>query len=114
MTATPVLLAALVPFAALGALLPMHPFDLLYNRVIRRLTGTDPLPRSGAPRRFACVVATVWLPATAVAFRTGATLAGYVLGGLFVAVSGLVVTTHICIPSMVYRAVFRRPVEATG
>lgn len=108
--ASPAILGALVPFAALGGVLPVHPFELVYNHGIRRVTGTDPLPRTGSPRRFACGVATVWLTVTALAFFTGATLAGYVLGGLLVAVSGLVATTHICIPSMVYRFVLRRPV----
>jgi hypothetical protein len=38
-------LAAIAP----GAALPFHPFDLLYNHVVRHLTGTRPLlttPRS--------------------------------------------------------------------
>ena len=35
----------LVPFAALGALLPGHPFDLLYTYGLRRLVGGPPLPR---------------------------------------------------------------------
>lgn len=109
--ASPVILGALVPFAALGAVFRRHPFDLLYNHGIRGLTGTPQLPPNGAPRRFACGVATVWLSATAIAFLSSMTLAGYVLGGLFVAVSGLVATTHICIPSIVYRTLIRMPVQ---
>lgn len=109
--ASPLILGALVPFAALGAVFRTHPFDLIYNHGIRHLTGTGPLPKNGAPRRFACGVATVWLAATAIAFWSGAMFLGYVLGGAFVAVSGLIATTHICIPSMVYRTVLRKPVE---
>ena len=44
----------LMIFAALGAVLPFHPFDLIYNLGIRHITGTPELPRNGAPRRFAC------------------------------------------------------------
>lgn len=110
---SPLVLAALTPIAALGAISPVHPFDLVYNHGIRYLTGTDPLPKNGVPRRFACVVATVWLAATATAFWAGALLLGYLLGALFVAVSGLIATTHICIPSMVYRRIFGHPVDVT-
>lgn len=109
--ASPLILGALVPFAALGAVFRVHPFDLVYNHGIRHLTGTDPLPKNGVPRRFACGVAAVWLTVTAIAFWMGALLLGYGLGGLFVAVSGFVATTHICIPSIVYRRLFRQRVD---
>ncbi|WP_254273224.1 DUF4395 family protein [Haloarcula marina] len=112
--ASPIILVALVPFAVLGAVFPVHPFDLVYNHGIRHVLGTDPLPKANAPRRFACVVASVWLTVTAAAFWAGSLLVGYTLGILFVGVSGLVATTHICIPSMVYRFVFRKPVEASA
>lgn len=109
--ASPLILGALVPFAALGAVFRVHPFDLIYNHGIRHVTVTEPLPKNGVPRRFAYGVATVWLSVTAVAFWWEAVLVGYGLGGLFVAVSGLVATTHFCIPSMVYRKLFRQPVD---
>jgi hypothetical protein len=35
----------LVPFAALGAILPGHPFDVFYNYGLRHLLGTPALPR---------------------------------------------------------------------
>jgi hypothetical protein len=101
--ALPALLWALLPVAVLGTLLPVHPFDLIYNFGLRRITKTPPLPRNGTPRRFACGVGGVWLTATALAFTAGATGAGYALGGVLTAVALLVSTTHICIPSMTYR-----------
>jgi hypothetical protein len=66
--ASPVMVWALAPLAALGAVLPWHPFDLIYNHGIRRFTGGQILPRYRAPRRFACVVATGWLALTGWAF----------------------------------------------
>jgi hypothetical protein len=36
----------------------------------------------------------------------GATTVGYVLGGLFASVALLVSVTHICIPSILYNALF--------
>jgi len=106
---SPAILLGLAPIAALGAIFPVHPFDLIYNLGIRRFTGTHPLPRRGAPSRFACGLGAVWLIGTAALFLEGISLAGYILGGSLVAVGTLVATNHICIPSMIYRLLFGWP-----
>src|SRR5262249_48061028 len=50
----PVPLLAFMAFVALlGALLPWHPFDLLYTYGVRFLTRTPALPHNRAPRRLA-------------------------------------------------------------
>jgi hypothetical protein len=100
--ASPYVFFALSVAAFLGAAMPFHPFDLIYNYGIRFLIGTRFLPPNGAPRRFACAVATAWLVTTGLLFLNGEATIGYVLGGLFVAVAGLVTFTDICIPSIVY------------
>jgi len=100
--ASPLILYALAATAFLGAVLPFHPFDLLYNFGIRFLIAKRPLPPNGAPRRFACGIAALWLIATGGLFAVGQFAAAYVLGTMFVAVAGLVATTDICIPSMIY------------
>src|SRR6266568_8774693 len=41
--ASPMILWALAPFAALGAILPGHPFDVLYNYGLRHLSVTPRL-----------------------------------------------------------------------
>jgi hypothetical protein len=87
---------------------PSHPFNYLYNHGVRHLTGTRPLPRNTAQGKFACGVAGIWLIATGAAFFVGATTLGYVVGGVLAAVATLVATTHICIPSRVYNALFDR------
>jgi len=107
--ASPTILLVLVPVAATAAAQPVHPFDLLYNYGIRRFTGTGPLPKRGAPSRFACGVGAVWLVATAWAFFAGYSVLGYALGGALVAVGTLVSTTDICIPSMIFRSLFGWP-----
>jgi hypothetical protein len=66
--ASPTILLLLVPIASLAAAFPVHPFDLIYNHGIRLATGTSPLPRRGAPSRFACGLGAVWLVATAWVF----------------------------------------------
>lgn len=108
-TASAPALWALVPFAALGVILPGHPFDALYNHGIRRALRKPPLPRYHAPRRFACGVATVWLIATALAFQSGATVLGYVLGGSLVLAAAVPTFTDFCIPSFVYGLIFGKP-----
>ncbi len=100
------LLWAMVPIAALGGILPVHPFDLVYNYGLRHLTGTQPLPRNGAPTRFACGVAAVWLVATALAFEFGVAWLGYLLGGVLTSIAAVVSVTHFCIPSTIYQLLF--------
>ena len=110
--ASPGFLYALVPIAALAAVFPVHPFDLIYNHGLRRLTGTPPLPKRGAPSRFACGLGAVWLVATAIAFQAGAPITGYVLGGMLSLIGLLVSTTDICIPSLIFRTIFGCPPES--
>lgn len=107
--ASPLVLWGLAVTAALGTVMPSHPFDYVYNFGVRRLTGTPQLPGNGAPRRFACGVATAWLVATGAAFAADLALAGYVMGGVLTAVAGLVAVTHFCVPSLVYALLFGRP-----
>jgi hypothetical protein len=99
----------LVPFAALGVILPGHPFDTIYNHGIRHVLGKPHLPRYNAPRRFACGVATVWLSAAALAFQSGATTLGYILGGSLVIAAAVPTFTDFCIPSFVYGLIFGKP-----
>lgn len=112
--ASPPILWGLAVAAALGAVLPSHPFDYVYNFGVRRLTRTPPLPPNGAPRRFACGMAAVWLVATGAAFAADLTILGYVLGGMLTTVAALVGTTHFCIPSLIYALIFGRPRCVTG
>ena len=107
--ASSVWLGALVVIAAWGAISPVHPIDLLYNHVVRHVRKTGPLPKRAAPTRFACALGAVWGIATIWAFQADLMTLGYVLGGALTATAGLVGTTDICIPSMIYRLIFRKP-----
>jgi hypothetical protein len=104
--ASPAILWALMPFAALGAILPGHPFDVLYNHGLRRLLGTPPLPRYGARRRFACALATVMIIAAAWGFQAGTPTVGYIVGWSLVAAAFVNVSTGFCIPSFIVRMLF--------
>lgn len=114
MAQSPMVLWALAATAFLGALLPFHPFDLLYNYGARYLTRTSPLPHQGPQRRFACGIATVWLGATGWAFSAGAVTLGFALGIPLILVAGLVSLTHYCIPSLIYNTLFGKGVSASG
>lgn len=104
--ASPPVLWALAAIALLGAVLPFHPFDVLYNQGVRHLTGTRPLPHHGPQRRFACGMAAAWLAGTGLAFQEGAAVLGYVLGGTLTFVAAIIAVTHFCIPSLVYNKLF--------
>ena len=103
------ILWALAPFALLGALLPGHPFDVLYNHGIRHLTQGPPLPRYRLPRRFACMFATVLLIAAASSFQFGHRVLGLGLGWFLVGAAFVNVSTGFCIASFVYGRIFGRP-----
>ncbi|MFQ5583950.1 MAG: DUF4395 domain-containing protein [Calditrichia bacterium] len=109
--ASPLILWAIIPFALLGAIFTTHPFDLIYNYGIHHLTHTKKLPPNGPPRRFACALASLWLAATGFAFYSGAMTVGYILGICLTSVALLVSTTDFCIPSHIFRFLFRKPLN---
>ena len=94
-----VIILALVPIGAVAGWTARHPFDLLWNHGLRRLFGAPLLPPNPTPRRHAFKLATVWLLAVGVLFAVGQATAALVLGGVLVAVCGLVTVTHFCVPS---------------
>lgn len=113
LASTPILLT-LAAIAFLATVLPVHPFDLIYNHGIRRLTGTPPLPRRGPPSRFACGVGALWLIVTVGAFDGSFMIVGYVLGYTLALAAILVSTMDICLPSMFFRAMLGSPWPRTA
>ncbi|HJN86508.1 MAG: DUF4395 family protein [Dehalococcoidia bacterium] len=106
-------LLVMTAIAFLGAVLPNHPFDYVYNHVLRGALKKPKLPRRSRQLKFTCVMATLWLIATVLLFNADLTAAGYVLGGLLVAVALTVSTTDFCIPSMIHNFIFRVKVQKT-
>lgn len=96
----PVLLA-LAGVLAVGLVTGRHPFDWLYDGVIRPLEQSPPLPATPMRRRMVFLIGVFWCLATARAFATGNEAAGYLLGGIMTASTTLLALTHICIPSHV-------------
>lgn len=101
--ASPVLLLAMAATAFVGGFLtPKHPFDYVYDVVLRPLLGGPRVPESPEPRRFACQMAAPWVAAIAVAFWVGAPVGAWVLAAPMLVVAAFVTTTNWCLPSFVY------------
>jgi hypothetical protein len=94
-----VLILALVPIGAVAGWTRRHPFDLIWNRGVRHLTGAPELPPNPRPRRHAFKLGAAWLLAVGALFAVGQPTAALVLGGVLLGVCGLVTVTSFCIPS---------------
>jgi len=108
--ASPAILLALVPLAFLGAVLPGHPFDIIYNFGLRHLFGTRALPPYGFRRRLGCVAASIFLTASALSFQFGIPAIGYVLGSMVAMGTLLNVATGLCPPAVVMGLLFGKVV----
>ena len=101
--ASPVLLLAMAVTAALGGFVTAkHPFDYVYDAVLRPLLGGPSVPPSPAPRRFACQMATPWIAAIAVAFWAGAPTVAWVLAVPLLVVAAANTIANWCLPSLIY------------
>lgn len=66
--------------ALTGAALPHHPVDYFYNHIVRRFTGTGPLPPNTPDRKVACLMVGALLVVAGIAFFFHASSVGYSLG----------------------------------
>lgn len=101
--ASPVVLLAMAGTAVVGGFLtPKHPFDYVYDAVLRPLLGGPSVPPSPPPRRFACQLAAPWVTAIAVAFLAGAATVAWALAAPLLAVAAVNAATNWCLPSLIY------------
>ncbi len=105
------ILSVALIIAAIGTFPPYHPFDYLYNYVVRHLINKPKMPPRANQGRFACGIATVWLAETIYLFYIGLNIWGYIAGGILVSIATLVSTMDICIPSIVYNFLFKKKKE---
>jgi hypothetical protein len=91
-----------------GFVTPKHPFDYLYDGVLRPLLGGPAVPVTPPPRRFACQLAAPWIVAVAVAFLAGSPTLAWILAGPLLVVSATATTTNWCLPSFIYGHLRRR------
>jgi hypothetical protein len=107
--ASPVLLLAMAVTAAVGGFVTAkHPFDYVYDAVLRPLLGGPSVPPSPAPRRFACQMATPWIAAIAIAFWVGVPTVARVLAVPLLVVATANTITNWCLPSLIYGLLHRR------
>jgi hypothetical protein len=113
--ASPALLLVMAGTAAVGGFLTAkHPFDHVYDAVLRPLLGGPSVPPSPPPRRFACQLATPWIAAIAVAFLADAAAIAWVLAVPMLVVAAAVTATNWCLPSFIYGLLHRPAGEATA
>ena len=102
------ILLAMTLVAIGGFILPYHPFDYIYNHLLRGVLNKPELPRRSKQLKFACKRATMWLIVTISLFYMGFEIAGYVFGGMLFSAAFLVSTTDFCIPSTIYNYKVRK------
>ena len=102
------ILTAAAIIAFLTVVLPYHPFDYVYNYVIRHWLNRPMLPHRTNQAKFACGIASVWLSVIIYLFYNSLFVWGYMLGVLLLITALLVSITDVCIPSLIYNRLFRR------
>lgn len=107
------LFAVVFSIAFGGATLRNHPFDYVYNNLLSRKMGAPKLPPRARQLRFACTIATLWLGIIIYCLFTGASTTANALAILFVFVAGLLSTTDICIPSIIYNRIEKGSPQVT-
>jgi len=111
---SPRLLVSFAAVSAFGASRRRHPFDRLYDRAVRPLAGSAPLPDNPPPRRFAMGLAAAMAATSAALLAGGRRRTGLVVGALLGAAAVTVSTTHFCAGSWIYRHVFDSLPATTG
>jgi len=107
--ASPALLLAMALTAGVGGFITAkHPFDYVYDTVLRPLLGGPSVPLSPAPRRFACQMAMPWVAAIAVAFWVGAPTVAWVLAVPLLVVATANTITNWCLPSLIFGLLHRQ------
>ena len=109
LSSVPLLIGTAVLMAA-SAIMPVHPFDALYNGFVRRITHTQPLPKSGVRRQIVFGIGAAWLLLTMGAFLLGMQVVGYVIGGLMAVFILPLAAIHLCVLSEGMARLFGPPV----
>lgn len=96
---SPALVFALSAVGIIAGFTTRHPFDNLWNHVVRHVAGGPALPPSPPRRRHAFKLATVWLLVVGALMAGGASTAALILGGALIAACTTVTATNLCLPS---------------
>jgi hypothetical protein len=102
----PLLLAA-VAIAVVAGFTARHPFDYLWNGVVRHVFGAAPLPPNPQRRRDAFKVGMAMLVVLVVLFAIGADTAALILGGSLLVACLSVTALNLCLPSETFALIER-------
>ena len=103
LTGSPVVLGLLAISAATAAATGRHPFDLVWDYLVRPAVGGPRLPQAPSPRRFAFVMATPVLSGAALGLVVGAEVIALGLAALQVAGCAAYVFGGWCAASVIHR-----------
>ena len=99
-------LAAVLALSALvGVFARNHPVEAVYNLGASRL-GRSTIPRNKAAKRLGCAVGVLFLGGSTAALALGEAGIGRGLAGVFAAVAAFVTLTNICVPSLLFTAIW--------
>ena len=90
----------IVAFAAI--FLPNHPFDYIYNMLVRRWMDGSKLPPRSPQLRFTCLMASCVIASTIYFMISGMMTAGYIMGFQLIGIASLVSLYDFCLPSKIY------------
>ncbi|PHN01589.1 DUF4395 family protein [Flavilitoribacter nigricans] len=101
------LFSGLLGIAMLGAILPNHPFDYIYNYTLSRWLNKPALPPRATQLRFACSFASIWLGYVVYFLATGSVTTAMILAGILAVVATLPSTIDWCMPSVIFNAIYK-------
>ena len=90
-----------------GVILPYHPFDYLYNHIVRYWVSKPKLPKRSVQLKFACSMATVMIAMVIYFYSESMILAAHITGCTLMIVASLVSFLDICIPSLIFNYIFK-------
>jgi Domain of unknown function (DUF4395) len=93
------LLLASVAIALVAGFTARHPFDYLWNRVVRRALGAAPLPPNPQRRRDAFKVGAAMLAILVGLFAVGVDTVALILGAALLVACLSVTALNLCLPS---------------
>lgn len=101
---------ALIQNTAVWSRWRLHPYSIVWRKVISPALGAPDDPEPAAPHRFATFIGAVLTGVGSIAILIGFPLVGYVLAGAVAAAAGLGAVTGFCLGCYFYRSVglFRR------
>ncbi|NRA10782.1 MAG: DUF4395 family protein [Crocinitomicaceae bacterium] len=105
------ILLTLMGLSFLAIVLSYHPFDYIYNNVLRGPLNKPRLPHRSPQLKFACSIAIGWIAVHIYFFYNGQMLAGYISGGTMLIVPMLASSIDFCIPSTIYNYLFKIKIE---